>query len=101
MILYNVTTNIEPSIHGEWLNWMLNSHIPDVMTTGMFLEYHMLKVISDDESGGFTYSVQYLCASMEKYQQYEDIYAPALRADYLSRYKDSSVSFRTILEVIK
>ena len=101
MILYNVTTNIEPSIHEEWLEWMLNSHIPDVMTTGMFLQYHLLRVISEDESGGFTYSVQYLCESIEKYQQYEDIYAPALRADFIARYKDKSVSFRTLLEVIK
>ncbi len=101
MILYNVTTNVEATVHEEWLQWMLNSHIPDVMTTGMFLEFHILKVISDDESGGHTYSVQYLCASMEKYQQYEDIYAPALRADFIARYKDKSVSFRTLLEVIK
>ena len=101
MILYNVTTNVDASIHEEWLEWMLNSHIPDVMTTGMFLEYHILKVMSEDESGGHTYSVQYLCSSMEKYQQYEDIFAPALRADFIARYKDKSVSFRTLLEVIK
>ncbi|MBP6533289.1 MAG: DUF4286 family protein [Bacteroidia bacterium] len=101
MILYNVTTNVEATAHEEWLDWMLTAHIPDVMSTGMFLEFHILKVISDDESGGHTYSVQYLCASMEKYQQYEDIYAPALRADFIGRYKDKSVSFRTLLEVIK
>ena len=70
MILYNVTTNIDASVHEEWLEWMLNSHIPDVMTTGMFLEYHILKVMSDDESGGHTYSVQYLCSGMDKFQQY-------------------------------
>ena len=101
MILYNVTTNIDASVHEEWMQWMLNSHIPDVMITGMFLEFHVLKVVSDDESGGHTYSVQYLCESMEKFKQYEDIYAPALRADFIARYKDSTVSFRTLLDVIK
>ena len=100
MIVYNVTTNIDASVHEDWLDWMKASHIPDVMRTGMFTEFRFLKVMSEDESGGFTYSIQYTCESMEKYQQYIDIYAPTLRADMISRYKEKFVAFRTLLEVV-
>ena len=38
MIIYNVTCNVENEILQEWLQWMLEIHIPDVMQTGFFLE---------------------------------------------------------------
>ena len=34
MIIYNVTSNIDESIHDEWLNWMRQEHIPQVLGTG-------------------------------------------------------------------
>ena len=37
-IIYNVTVNIDDSVHDEWLEWMQTQHIPDVMSTGYFLE---------------------------------------------------------------
>jgi hypothetical protein len=100
MIIYNVTVNIEKSVHDDWLNWMKTSHIPDIMRTGMFTEYRILKVLGDDESGGHTYSVQYTCETFEKFRQYEDIYAPSFRGESISRYKDKFVAFRTLLETV-
>ena len=100
MILYNVTVNIEDSAHSEWLEWMKTSHIPDVMRTGMFIDYRMLRLLGDEGSGGHTYSVQYTLESMEKFQQYEDIYAPTFRGEFNNRYKDKFVAFRTLLETV-
>jgi len=100
MIIYNVTVNIEDSVHDEWLHWMRHVHIPDVMNTGMFLESRMLKVLGDEESGGSTYSIQYTCKSMSEFRQYEELFAPALRAEVNEKYKDKFVAFRTLLEVV-
>jgi hypothetical protein len=100
MIVYNVTINIDSEVHDEWLLWMRTVHIPQVMVTGLFKAYSLLRVLSDDEHGGLTYSVQYLCENMEKFRQYEDIYAPALRTEYNNKYKDKFVAFRTLLETV-
>jgi hypothetical protein len=100
MIIYNVTVNIENAVHEDWLEWMKSIHIPDVMRTGIFSSYRMLKVLSDDESGGHTYSIQYSCPSMERFHQYEDIYAPILRNEVIKRYGDKFIAFRTLLEEV-
>ncbi len=100
MIIYNVTINIEKSVHDEWLEWMKTCHVPDVMRTGLFKENKILRVLGDEDSGGHTYSFQYWCESMEKYLQYQDIYAPALRGEHNNRYKDKFVAFRTLLETV-
>lgn len=101
MIIYNVTINVDNSVADEWLKWMQDVHIPDVMNTGLFTENRILRVMADEESGGKTYSIQYFCNSMEDYNQYKNVFAPALQAEVAAKYKDKFVAFRTLLEVIK
>lgn len=100
MIIYNVTVNVDPSIHADWFEWMQNLHIPEVMSTGFFNDYRILKVLSDEDTG-LTYSIQYSCDTMEKYKDYEMNFAPKLRNDVIQRYKEKFIAFRTLLEVIK
>ncbi len=45
MILYNVTISIDPEVHQEWLAWMKEVHIPDVLKTGMFRENKIEDII--------------------------------------------------------
>ena len=100
MIIYNVTMQIDPSVHDEWLQWMKNSHIPEVMNTGCFTEYRMLKVLGDEDKEEITYSLQYTCKSLNEFYDYEKNHAPKIRAEYNARYKDKVVSFRTLLEIV-
>ncbi len=100
MIIYNVTVNIDDSEHLAWLKWMRETHIPDVMKTGVFTENRMLRVLGDDDSGGHTYSIQYHCRSIVDYKQYESVYAPALQAEHNQKFGQKYVAFRTLLEIV-
>ncbi|TAD95413.1 MAG: DUF4286 family protein [Bacteroidetes bacterium] len=101
MIIYNVTTSVDHAIDEKWLEWMRNSHIPEVMQTNMFTGYKFLKLLTDQEdSTGKTYAVQYFCDNLEKYQKYQRLYAPKLQADVKSKFGEQCLSFRTLLEVI-
>jgi hypothetical protein len=100
MIIYNVTVKIDNSVHDEWLNWMKTVHIPDVMRTGYFTENRMLKVLGDDDQDGVSYAIQYTCNSMIDFEKYNEIFAPALRAEHNERYNNKFVAFRTLLETI-
>ena len=100
MIIYNVTVNVDDSIHEEWLTWMKTVHIPDVMKTGMFREYRLCKILSEDDTGA-TYSFQYMCDSMKMYEKYRDEFANALRDQVTKKFGDKFVAFRTLLEVVE
>lgn len=100
MIIYNVTTNIDQSVHDQWLSWMQTVHIPQVLATKKFISAKFSKVLVNEELGGITYSVQYTTtdkATLERYYQ-ED--AERLRQDFLDLFKGKFVSFRTELEII-
>lgn len=100
MILYSVTVNIDYDVHDEWLTWMKEVHIPDVMNTGLFLESRICRIHAEEE-GGKSYSFQYLAESMEDYERYQEEFAPALQKDHTDRYGGKFVAFRTILEVLQ
>lgn len=99
MILYNVTLNVNEDIAGDWLHWMTDKHIPDVMATGLFKDYKIYKIISDDE--GSTFSVQYFLNSMEDYETYKKNFATALQSEHSGKFKDKFVAFRTIMESVE
>lgn len=101
MIIYNVTINIDNDVHTEWINYMKNTHIPDVMNTGYFLENKICKVLStQDDETGHTYAIQYTCANMEDLEEYQKNHAPQLQKDHMSKFEGKFVSFRTLLEVV-
>lgn len=99
MYIYNVTVNIEDSIHSQWLEWMKNEHIPAMLATGKFKSALMTRVQVQEEMGGSTYSVQYRTDSQETLQRYYEEDAPALRAQG-KPFEGKFVAFRTELEVI-
>jgi hypothetical protein len=101
MYLYNVTINVEDDIHDDWMSWMKTEHIAGVMATGCFVANRMLKVLSEIENNGTTYSVQYYFNRMEDYNRYREKFAPALQQDGIRRFDGKFVAFRTVLEIVE
>ena len=99
MYIYNVTINVNESIHEEWLIW-IKEHIPQVLATGKFTEAKLTKVLVEEEMGGITYSVKYRAKSREDLDAYYKEDAEKLRQDGLKRFADKSLAFRTELEII-
>ena len=99
MIIYNVTVNVDNSIHDEWLSW-IKEHIPHVLATGKFTEAKLTKVLVEEEMGGTTYSVQYRAKSREDLDSYYENDAERLRGDGLTRFADKMLAFRTELEIV-
>jgi hypothetical protein len=99
MILYNVTINIDATIHQEWLTWMKEIHIPQVMETGCFTENKVCRILAEEE-GGMSYSIQYFAPDMATYIKYQTEFAPALQEDHTKKYGAKFGAFRTLLEVI-
>ncbi len=100
MVLYNVTVGIDPEIELEWLSWMKSQHIPAVMDTGMFIENKIFKVLSQEEEGSVSYSVQYFAESVEHVMKYLNEFAPPLVEAHKTRYANRHVAFRTLLEQV-
>jgi Domain of unknown function (DUF4286) len=100
MIIYNVTINIDQSVHDQWLNWLKTKHIEDVLATGCFFKAKLIKVLVEEEMGGTTYSIQYFAHNHKLLQDYYNNYANKLRQKGLQLFGDKMLAFRTELEVL-
>ncbi|MEL6811603.1 MAG: DUF4286 family protein [Bacteroidota bacterium] len=99
MYIYNVTINIEESIHDAWVEWMKSEHIPAMLNTGKFTKALMTRVQVEEEMGGITYSVQYRTDSKATLDKYYAEDAATLRAQS-KPFEGKFVAFRTELEVV-
>lgn len=99
MIIYNVTVNVDESIHDSWLDW-IKIHIPKVLATGKFKEAKLTKVLVNEDMGGITYSIQYRAISKAALEEYYLNFADSLQKEGLKLFGDKTLSFRTELEVI-
>ncbi len=101
MILYNVTVNVAPEIHDEWMIWMKVEHIPEVLECGLFVAHKMLRLIGETENDGTTYAIQYFLNDLGDFETYKIEYGPKLQAKSFEKYGDKMLAFRTLLEVVE
>ena len=99
MIIYNVTANIDESIHEQWLKW-IKEHIPQVLATGKFEKATLTQVLVEEDMGGLTYSIQYKSYSREALDAFYKEDAPKFRQEAQKLFADKMLAFRTELKVI-
>lgn len=58
MYIYNVTVNIDDSIKEDWIRWMQQTHIPEVIASGCFTSHRICKLMNVEDQGT-TYAIQY------------------------------------------
>lgn len=100
MIIYNVTCSVDKEIAEEWISWMKDKHIPDVLITSLFYDYRILKVLNHDDPATLSFAVQYYSKSIRDVEEYLEKHAPKLRNDVQKRYGDRVVAYRTLLEEV-
>ncbi len=98
MIVYNVTTKVDSEIQVDWLEWMQNVYIPEVMKTGCFAGFDILQLRYPRDDEGKTFAVQYYCTDMEQLEQYHRDYATKLQRKHSDKYGNRVAAFKTILE---
>ena len=100
MYLYNVTIGIDKSVEAEWLIYMRERHVPEVLRTGMFTQARIYRILDDEEAETTSYSVQYMSPSSEMVRKYLETHGPRLIEEHRNKFRDKHVAFRTLLEEI-
>ena len=97
MYIYNVSIKLLPEIETEWIDWMTNEHIQEVMDTGMFDGYSLLELMDPVDEDGKTYIAQYSTDSEARYERYIAEFAPLLREKGYAKFGNRFIAFRSIM----
>lgn len=100
MILYNITVNMEAAIHQEWLDWMRDHYLPTLMKTGVFNSCKLCRLL-DSPNEGITYSIQYICDTIQGYRHFQEEHGEEFRTMQTNRFPDKFISFESVMEIIE
>ena len=100
MIIYNVTIKVQGDIHDEWLKWLKEIHATDVMMSGCFTDYKIVRLLEIDDSEGPTYAIQYYAESKSLYNSYIEKYAPEMRRRSFEKWGDKFIAFRSVMQSV-
>jgi len=69
-MILNITFSVDKEVAEDWITWMKDKHIPDLLIKGIFSEAKILKVLSHEDDHTFSYAVQYFLGSMKNIEEY-------------------------------
>ena len=98
MILYNTTYSVANEVAHDWLRWMKRFFIPAALATELPVSHKILRLLTELDNGGTTYSVQLDFDTMADYATYQEFHADALRQRIQHRFGNQFISFDTLLE---
>jgi hypothetical protein len=101
MILYNVTIKVHNSIHNEWLQWLKDEHVPDIMQTECFSNFKILRLLEIDEAEGPTYAIQYFAESEALYNLYLEKFSKQMRDNSFAKWGDKFIAFRSVMQIVE
>ena len=92
MLIYTVHVQIQPQRAVEWVTWMQEVHIPDVMATGFFKSFEFTP------RGNEEYRVTYYCESRDLYEQYRTGPAMELQNQHKIKFQGDFEARRELTE---
>jgi hypothetical protein len=100
MLLHNITFNVENNIHDQWLNWMRNNFVPAVMATKLPRKSLIMRLLTEIDNNGMTYSFQFYFEEMEDFMSYEMNFRSKIMNDMHQVFQGKYVMFSTLLEEV-
>ena len=99
-IVYSVTVKPDQDIEQEYVAWLQDEHIQEVVSTGCFDSFRFYKVLSEDETQGASYNIQYVTTEMSRYFDYIHEHAPIMRSKGKEKFGEKFHAFRTLLKAL-
>jgi uncharacterized protein DUF4286 len=100
MFVYNITTKIPWDIADEWIDWQREKYIPEIMSTNMFDEFKLYRLLDHDDDEGPTYTLQLFTTDEDRYRLYVREYAQAIHQKAFAKWNNQFIAHRTCMQLI-
>ncbi|MDB5228437.1 MAG: hypothetical protein JWN78_2630 [Bacteroidota bacterium] len=100
MYIYSVTIHIDKNTEDEWLVFMKEKHIGDVLAAGYFKSCSMRKVLNENDDQHITYNLEYGVETKDDYNAYRQFVAPALQAELMEKFNGKFSAERLFYKIV-
>lgn len=100
MLIHNVTSKVDHSVHAAWLKWMERAYLPAVMESGTVAGYTLTRLLGVDESDGLTYALLLTFDSRLVFNIYQEKHALSHQQAIRDKWGDGVLGFASTLDVV-
>lgn len=100
MVIINQTFNVEQPILSQWIDWLKIVYIPEVMSSGLFTDHKILRLLSEDAANGQTFAVQFSMPSATYVNISENEFMDKYESLARKNFGDKVLFFRSVLEIV-
>lgn len=100
MIIYNTTYHVDDKIHAEYLSFVREVFIPQIVGTGILKEARLSRIVDDRNEPGASYSLQFRVENVETLTNWLNEHGEKLNDELFSQFGHGLAGFVTLLEEI-
>lgn len=101
MLIFNTTFLVSDKVHGPWLKWVREQHIPFMLESEMFSNPQVAKVLSNEDQDGTSYSVQFHVSDMKTLEDWHMLHATTFQRNFSGKFGTDAIFFATVLELVE
>ena len=100
MLIFNTTFLVSDKVHGAWLKWVHEQHIPFMLETAFFSKPQVAKILTNEDQEGTAFPVQFHVQDMETLHIWNGKYGAVFQEQFSAQFGSEALFFTTILELI-
>ena len=100
MFVFNITTKIAWDIGDEWLDWQREEYIPAIMSTNLFDEFKLFRLLDEEDHEGPTYTLQLFTTHENRYRLFVEEYAQAIQQKAFAKWGSQFIAYRTFMQQV-
>jgi hypothetical protein len=101
MLIFNITFLVSDKVHGSWLKWVREEHIPFMLNSTYFTQPQVARVITSDKEDGTSFSVQFHINDMRTLKQWNQEYSTGFQQNCSQNFGSEVLFFTTVLELVE
>lgn len=101
MFIFNTTYLVSDKVHGAWLKWIREIHIPFMLDSTYFSHPQVARVITSDKQDGTSFSVQFHVQDMHTLKKWHNEYSSLFQENCSHHFGTEVIFFTTVLELVE
>lgn len=98
MYIFNQTFSVDENVFSTWSSWTKSVYIPEVMASGFFEQFLVLKLLSPVAENQHTFALQFFANELIVIEEVEQLFELDFEFKIATKFGDKVLFFRTLLE---
>ncbi len=98
MIVFNTTFHVEPALHEEFVDYMLQVFIPIATRSGLLTSPRLSRVFGEEEE--YSYAMEFTAADLATLEKWNNEESNRVVAPLLEKFKEKVAGFSTVMQTI-